>query len=101
MKGYIWTDLGVLQHSFGTNFTTTVTKGKSLYIVNHLEYGAYGIVGSNGFGLVYTKNFSTTCHSQTCNMDEAHVYSALACYCYLYVKSTIYCTQGSMTVSPT
>jgi hypothetical protein len=99
VEGTLWTDIGMINHSYGANFTTTVTKGTPTSIKNSVTHTAYGIIGSRGIGKVYSGTLTTTCNGgvKSCTIDEAERYTAVALYWRTDPKATVYYNGGSMS----
>ena len=99
LKGKVWTDMGWLNHKFGANFTTKVTKGTPTKITNSVVHAAYGVVGSGGVGLVYSKTLSTSCNKvKSCTIDESEPYSGVVAYWSTNAKATLYYSGGSLSI---
>lgn len=100
--GYIFFNLGVINHSYGGDFTTTVTAGANL--VNKIEHEikctSYGLLGSEGaIGKVYegTINNETTT-STVWTIDETEYFTAVVLYSNIVAKSIITHDTGSFTI---
>jgi hypothetical protein len=100
MKGTVWTDIGIINHSFGAKFTTTVTKGTPISIKNSVTHTSYGIIGSGGIGKVYSGTLTTTCDGgvKSCTIDEGERYVAALVYWRTDPKATVYYNGGSMSI---
>lgn len=102
INGAIKDDIqNVINQSFGAiNLKTSTTAGASKVtsvktVVNH---NAYGLVGSDGVGKVYSGSVSTTGKNST--LDSTKKYTAIVAYASTWATVTVNHTGGSFTINP-
>jgi hypothetical protein len=97
MNGYVWGQMGYINHSYGAYFSTKVTKGSATKITNSVYTTAYGAIGSNGYiGQIYTgkeTDFNEDKDYLYSDMDDS--YTGLAVYQRVYAKTVV--TNGTYT----
>lgn len=102
-KGYTTAELNIVNHKFGANYTTVITKGAAYVekIENQVSCTAYGVVGSDGIiGKIYEKTLSSSTTSKTTwNFDESENFSGVVLTMFVNAKSIITYTDGSFSVN--
>lgn len=100
-EGMMWSDINIINHSYGGDFTTTITSGGPVNsITNKISLTAYGVIGSSGIGLVYSGSLSSTGNNvSSWRIDEDETYTAAAAYIVISAKTTIATDDGSFSIS--
>lgn len=96
-SGTIWADIGVINNSYGGNFTSRAIKGSSRVdkIRNSIRHTAFGLIGSGGIGKVYDNSITNTCNSSICTTNSSKSYVASVAYARTWASSTVYYDNGS------
>lgn len=98
--GTIFSTTGTLNHSFGGNLTGTAASSTHSIskLTVYVQHTAYGIIGSDGVGLVYNKTISASSITTPIYFNKSQPYSAAVLYtsttCWLNVKYD----NGTLTV---
>ncbi|HFJ9441177.1 TPA: hypothetical protein ACGW7M_004310 [Bacillus albus] len=58
MNGYVWDQINNVNHTYGGYFSTRVNEGQAKKIVNSVTLTAYGAIGKNGIGKVFSNTIS-------------------------------------------
>lgn len=101
MNGYVWDDIGVINHSFGAYFSTKINSGQAKKITNSATITAYGAVGKGGIGKVYSNTLSDSINNTNylySDLSEGYTAYAVA-YTSKYAKTTINGQYGTFTIA--
>lgn len=91
---------GIINQSFGaSNLKTRTTAGSSKVnsVKTKVHHNAYGLVGSNGVGKVYTGSISASGKNNTINSTKK--YTANVVYASTWVEATVKYKGGTFTVN--
>ncbi|MGG5741637.1 hypothetical protein [Bacillus cereus group sp. IBL03679] len=106
MNGYVWDDIGVVNHSFGAYFSTRINSGQANKITNSVTITSYGAIGKGGIGKVgIGKVYSNTLSDSISNTnylysDLSEGYTAYAvAYTSKYAKTTVNGQYGTFTIA--
>ncbi|PIE91804.1 hypothetical protein CO726_30055 [Bacillus fungorum] len=101
MNGYVWDDVNTLNHSFGGYFSTRVNEGQAKKIVNSVTITAYGVVGKNGIGKVFSNTISDSANNTNyLYSDISEGYTAVAVvYTSKHAKATVTGQYGTFTIA--
>lgn len=101
VKGTIYDDIqNFMNQSFGANnLKTRTTAGSSKVnsVTTRVYHNAYGLVGSNGVGKVYSGNIKATGKNNTINSRKR--YTGIVAYASTWYEVTVKHTGGTFTVS--
>lgn len=102
IRGSIFSDIGVINNSFGGSVTATVTKGKPKSIDTQIRHVAFGLVGSGGVGKVQDKTLHSKCNgTKSCTNSQSHRYVASVAYATTYAEVVIKYSGGTLKVEAT
>jgi hypothetical protein len=103
INGFVWSDIGIINNSFGGNVSVNVTKGTPTSIKVLVRHVAFGALGSGGtiVGKVQDKTLSSTCTGgvKSCNLNRSHQYVASVAYATTYADGLVTYSGGSISVS--
>lgn len=102
MKGSVYSDIGIVNNSFGGSYNSYVIAGSSrAYQIQHtIRHTAYGAIGSGGtyIGKVYDGSITNTCKKNgiiTCSTNDSKSYVASVAYSSTWVTSKVWYDSGS------
>jgi len=104
IKGSVWVDEGVINHSFGGDLVGTATQpaGKTIKkLTAYVQIECYGILGSTGvIGKVYSGELpSSVTNNTSINFSKSKVFSAVLLYYSIGGFLDVEYNNGSFTVS--
>ncbi len=98
--GSIFSDISTVNCSFGGNLTGTATS--STHSISKLtikvQHTSYGIIGSGGIGLVYSKTISASSSTSPVNFNKSQPYTAAALYCSTTCWLDVKYDSGTLSV---
>ncbi|MEB8805141.1 hypothetical protein P4H20_24440 [Bacillus cereus] len=100
MNGYMWKDIGAVDSTYGAYFSTRVNEGQAKKIVNSVTITAYGVIGKDGVGKVYSNTINdSVSNTNYLYSDLSEGFTAIALYASMYAKTTVTGQYGTFTIS--
>ncbi|KMP78190.1 hypothetical protein TU62_02010 [Bacillus cereus] len=101
MNGYVWDQINNVNHTYGGYFSTRVNEGQAKKIVNSVTLTAYGVIGKNGIGKVFSNTISDSGENTNyLYSDISEGYTAVAVvYTSKHAKATVTGQYGTFTIA--
>ncbi|MGG3573481.1 hypothetical protein ABES80_13485 [Bacillus gobiensis] len=90
MNGIVWSNIGVINNSFGAYFSTIVGTRTATNIENSVSITAYGLAGAGGIGKVYEDKLTSSNENQdTHYSDMSDTFTASVAYSTVVAETTV------------